>query len=324
MKIAVVSAVYNEEKHIARLIESLLGQTRVPDEVVFVDDGSTDHTTQVIEQYLKQYSLIRLIRNINQGPAASRNLAWKNTTADIVIFTDGDCVPDRDWLENLKKRFFSEEVVAVGGAYRTLNTERILARFVGWEFSWRYRNVENEIDAHGAYNLAIRRSVLQEMKGFNEHYKAPSGEDWDLTYRISQKYKMLFAKDAVVAHAHPESFWWYMKNQARRGFDRIKLYNDHPEKRSGDIYTGRIVKYQVLAAGLLPIVFLLSRIPGFSVITLGLFIFLFLSCLNSFPYILKRDPAAAVYGVLVQFCRCFAWAVGAVHGVLRYGFKLGE
>lgn len=324
MSLAVVSAVYNEQKHIARLMDSLLGQTREPDEIVFVDDGSTDQTAQVIEDYSKKYPLIRLIRNTNQGPAASRNLAWKNAVSDLIVLTDGDCVPNRDWLENLEKRFQSDEVAAVGGAYRTLNDDKILARFVGWEFSWRYRNVQGEIDAHGAYNLAIRRRVLEEMNGFNEHYKAPSGEDWDLTYRISRKYKMLFAPDAVVAHAHPESFGWYMKNQVRRGFDRIKLYNDHPEKRSGDVYTSRVVKYQVLAAGLSPLTLLFSGISGFRWISLGLLMFLLFSCFYSFPYIFKRDPAAAVYGILVQFCRCFAWAVGAVKGVLRYGVHLGS
>ncbi|MEI7750764.1 MAG: glycosyltransferase [Candidatus Omnitrophota bacterium] len=335
MKIVVVSAVYNEEKYIGRMIESLMAQTRMPDEVVLVDDGSKDGTAQVIEQYAKRYPVIRLIRNSNQGPAASRNSGWRAARADVAIFTDGDCVPDRDWIEKLMKGFVSDDVAvpttvnqgkkqvgAVAGTYRTLNKENVLARFVGDEIAWRYRNVRGEVDAHGAYNLAIRKGVLEEMRGFDESYKAPSGEDWDLTFRISRKYKILFAPEAIVAHAHPEAFWPYMRNQAQRGFDRIKLYKDHPQKRNGDVYSGKIAKYQVLAAGLLLLTLSFLPFRCFRVIPILLSLFLFGSCWNSFGFIFKRDPAAAFYGIGIQFARCFAWAWGALKGVLRFGFKL--
>ncbi len=322
MRIAVVSAVYNEEKHIARLIESLLAQSRMPEEIVFVDDGSKDGTAGVIESYAKQHPLIRLIRNTNQGPAASRNIAWRAAQADVVIFTDGDCVPDKDWIEKLLISFTSDDIAGVAGTYRTFNEENVLARFAGHEIAWRYRNVRGVVDAHGAYNLAIRKKILEAMGGFEESYKAPSGEDWDLTYRISRRYKILFAPEAIVAHEHPEAFWPYMKNQARRGFDRIKLYNDHPDKRNGDVYTGGLAKYQVLASGLLPLSLLLLPVRGLCVIPALLFFFLFVSCLNNFGFIFKRDPAAAVYGIPVQFARCFAWGWGAMQGVLRFGFKV--
>lgn len=349
MRIAVVCAVYNEEKYIGRLIESLLVQTRMPEEVVFVDDGSKDGTAAVIESYTKHYPMIRLLRNSNQGPAASRNMAWRAAQADRVIFTDGDCVPDKDWIGKLLFCFTSENIAAVpipikrseaeigavpttvnrkkkqvgavAGTYSTLNKNKILARFVGHEIAWRYRHVHGVVDAHGAYNLAIRKKILEEMGGFEESYKAPSGEDWDLTYRISRRYKILFTPDAIVAHAHPESFWPYMKNQARRGFDRIKLYKDHPDKRGGDIYTGRLAKYQVLCAGLLPLSLFLWPVRGFRVIPGLFFLFLFLSCWNSFGFIFKRDPAAACYGIFVQFVRCFAWAWGGIQGFLRFYLK---
>lgn len=324
MKVAVVSAVYNEEKYIGRLIESLLAQTRMPDEIVFVDDGSKDGTAAVIESYAKKDPRVRLLRNSNQGPAASRNIAWRAAQADIEIFTDGDCVPRKDWIEKLTVCFTSEDIAAVAGTYSTFNTDKILARFVGHEIAWRYRNVSGAVDAHGAYNLAIRKKVLEEMGGFEESYKAPSGEDWDLTYRISRRYKILFTPEAVVAHAHPEAFWPYMKNQARRGFDRIKLYKDHPGKRSGDTYTGGLAKYQVLAAGLFPISLFFWAVRGLRIIPVILVLFLFLSCWNNFGFIFRRDPAAACYGILVQFARCFAWAFGAARGVLRFHLKVGR
>ena len=324
MKVAVVSAVYNEEQHIGRMIESLLVQTQMPEAIVLVDDGSKDGTAEIIERYGKHHPILRLLRNSNQGPAASRNVAWRAAQADIVIFTDGDCVPEADWIEQLLKHFTSEKIAAVAGTYRTLNALHLLARFVGHEIAWRYREAPVEVDVHGAYNLAVRKNVLEEMNGFDESYKVPSGEDWDLTYRISRRYKILFAPAAIVAHAHPEAFWPYMKNQVRRGFDRIKLYNDHPEKRGGDAYTGRIAKYQVLAAGLLPPALFFLPFRGLCAIPAVLFLFLLGSCWQSFGFIFRRDPAAAFYGMGVQFARCFAWAWGALKGVLRFGLKSGK
>ncbi len=321
MRVAVVSAVYNEKQFVGRMIESVLSQSRLPDEVVLVDDGSTDATPSIVQSYAERFPIVRLIQNSNQGPAASRNVAWRAAKADVVIFTDGDCVPERDWIEKLVKRFGPPEVAAVAGTYRTLNTQNKLARFVGHEIAWRYRDVPAQVDAHGAYNLAIRKDVLEELGGFDESYKAPSGEDWDLTYRISRKYKILFAPDAIVAHAHPESFWPYMKNQVRRGFDRIKLYNDHPEKMKGDAYTGRLAKYQVLAAACFPLTLWMFFCKGWCFVPAALFLFLVGSGWSVFRFIYQRDPSAARYGVGVQFARNFAWALGAVKGLLRFGIR---
>ncbi len=321
MRVAVVSAVYNEKQFVGRMIESVLSQKRLPDEIVLVDDGSTDSTPLIVQSYAERFPIVRLIQNSNQGPAASRNVAWRAANAEVVIFTDGDCVPEHDWIEKLVNRFGPLEVAAVAGTYRTLNAQNRLARFVGYEIAWRYRDVPAQVDAHGAYNLAVRKDVLEELHGFDESYKAPSGEDWDLTYRISRKYKILFAPDAVVAHAHPESFWPYMKNQVRRGFDRIKLYNDHPEKMKGDAYTGRLVKYQVLAAACFPLTLWMLFCRGWFFIPASLFLFLVGSGGSVFRFIYQRDPSAAFYGVGVQFARNFAWTLGAVKGVLRFGIR---
>ena len=64
-------------------------------------------------------------------------------------------------------------------------------------------------------------------------YPVPSGEDWDLTYRISENHRIVFVPEAIVGHYHPDKFIPYMKNQERRGFDRVKIYKDFPGKKEG-------------------------------------------------------------------------------------------
>jgi len=322
MRVAVICAVCNEEKNLPRLIAALKRQTRKPDEIFFVDDGSADGTLHLLRVYADQDPSIRIETQANRGPAAARNLAWRLTQAEICVFTDGDCVPDNDWLETVIRGFDSPKVGAVAGTYRTLNTTSILARFIGLEIAWRYRHVRGEVDVHGSYNLAVRRHVLEEVGGYNEIYRVPSGEDWDLTYKISRFYKIIFIPEAVVGHSHPEKLLPYLKLQVRRGFDRIKLYNDHPDKRDYDTYTGPWVKYQVLAACATMVSLPLTVfVPHFFSKWLFLMLYLLATSFIPFGYFFARDPSAALYSIPVQMMRYFAWASGAMLGLVKFGWS---
>lgn len=322
MRIAVVASAYNEAKVIEGFVEAIFSQTKMPDEVVVVDDGSKDKTSEILERLAKKHPRLKVIKQKNAGPAAARNKAWKNADAEICVFTDADCVPEKNWIEKLLKPFSDLSVGATAGTYKTINEENLLARFVGLEIAWKYRNVRGEIDAHGTYNLAVRKSVLEEVGGLDESYPMPSGEDWDMTYKISRKHKIMFVPETIVGHYHPEDFWWYMKNQVRRGFDRIKLYNDNPENAGSDVYTGKSVKYQVWMAGI-SIPSLILFYPFFKnsfLVPALIFSFLVFSSFSIFLYILKRDIKAAVVSVPIILARNYAWFLGMIQGMKEFGF----
>jgi len=318
-KIAVNIAVYNEESTIGGLIENLLVQTLKTDEIVIVDDGSTDKTAKIIKQYAKCNNQIKYYYQKNAGPAAARNIAWKNSNADICVFTDGDCKPNKDWLEKLIAPFENLDIAAAGGTYRTLNENNLLAKFIGLEIESKYRNVKGCIDAHGSYNLAIKKNVLQEFNGFDERYKFPSGEDWDLTYKISNKYKIIFVPLAIVGHYHPENLKKYLLNQFWRAFDRVKLYRNHPTKTNGDVYTPWYIKFQIASSAIFILMLPLNFFIRFDFIYF-LIIFMILirfSCAN-FNYYLKIDKRVALYSIFVQFFRGIFWAAGLLYGVCSF------
>ena len=316
MKIAVTISLYNEERNIAQLLQCLLQQTRLPDEIVMVDDGSSDRTADIIREFSVQNNCIKYIYQKNAGIAVARNKAWRSADADVCVFTDGDCVPEKTWIEYLLRPFDDQQVGAVAGTYKTMNTESLLARFIGQEISWKYRNVTGEINAHGTYNLAVRRVVLEEFGGFNEAFNV-SGEDWDLTCRISKQYKIIFVPQAIVGHYHTEEVWGYLKNQMQRGRDRVKIYQEHPEIMSSDSYTPRFIKYQVLAAGLLlPSLLFLYPFFNFSfLIPAVIALFLLGTYCLPFPYYLTRDPTVAFYSIPIQFARSFSWFAGLLRGL---------
>lgn len=89
--ISMVIPCYNKEKYIADCINSILKQTQVPDEIIIVDDCSTDGSKSIIDQYAKKNSRIKPVyQTVNQGVSAARNLGIKIATSEYITMVDAD------------------------------------------------------------------------------------------------------------------------------------------------------------------------------------------------------------------------------------------
>ena len=111
MKITLYIPCYNAEDFIGEVLKAVFNQTVPADEVIVVDDGSTDNTSGIASGYP-----IRLIRHSqNRGLAASRNSAIKNSKAEFVASLDADCLPSPGWLQHLMQRVDAPGVGGVGG-----------------------------------------------------------------------------------------------------------------------------------------------------------------------------------------------------------------
>ncbi len=96
-RVSVIIPTYNRAHTIARAIDSLLTQTRPPDEIIVVDDGSNDNTLEVLERYVGKISLIVSPRN--EGQPAARNRALDAATGDFIAFLDSDDTLPIDSIE---------------------------------------------------------------------------------------------------------------------------------------------------------------------------------------------------------------------------------
>ena len=104
--VSLVLTLLNESEHIHKLMESILQQTRIPDEVVVVDGGSNDDTVAVLERYAAKLPLRILSEpgaNISQG----RNVAIAHATHDVIAVTDAGVRLEETWLEKLIEPFES-------------------------------------------------------------------------------------------------------------------------------------------------------------------------------------------------------------------------
>lgn len=90
VKVSVIIPVYNAEKYLVQCLDSVLGQTLKEMEMILVDDGSTDHSLQILKQYEKKDTRIRVITQENQGPAAARNAGLAHAAGEYLAFLDAD------------------------------------------------------------------------------------------------------------------------------------------------------------------------------------------------------------------------------------------
>lgn len=332
MKIAVTIGIYNEEKNIRTLIKRLLRQTRRPDEIIVVDDGSQDQTRTIIEKYAKKYPFIKYYFQQNKGPAAARNRAWKNSSCDICIVTDGDCVPKKDWLERLTKPLLNgknKKIGACAGFYKTLNKKNILARFVDLEYRYIYRKKMKYVNVHGTYSLAVRKNILEKFQGFDENYQKPSGEDFDLCLKIAKNYKIRLLKKAIVGHRQPEKIFKYLRTQVRRAYDRMRIFRDH--KIYKDSYMDTFIKYEIIASGLL-LPSLIFFHPYFRqsnnnlilnylfLIPIFFLLIVIFSVIRKLPFFIKKgDLKVALFSIPIIFLRNIAWFIGLIAGLIKFG-----
>ena len=223
MKISVIVPVYNVEKTLSRLLDSLSNQSCKDFEVIVVDDCSQDHTCQVAESY--DCTLIPLSRN--RGPATCRNIGAKEARGDILLFTDSDCRVEYNWIERTEERFLQNNVDAVMGKVVLLPSnffgDSISALgfpaggAIGFDKIWKV-DPKGFTDSLSTCNCAIKKNAFEEIGGFDESFPFPGGEDTLLAYDLRKfNYKIKYCPDIVVYHAARDSFRDFVKWQFRRG-----------------------------------------------------------------------------------------------------------
>ena len=315
MDVSIVIPAFNAEKTIDRTIEACLGQDfNGSREVIVIDDGSADNTGKIAQRYP-----VRYIYQENSGPASTRNQGWKASKGRFVCFTDSDCIPQRNWVEKLLRNYQGDEKVgAVGGSYLIANPSSLLATCIQEEITLRHLAMPREVRFLGSYNLSVRNSVLEETGGFDEGYRKASGEDNALSYKILKHgYKILFDREALVAHYHRESLGKYLRDQYTHGFWRARLYKEHPNMARGDDYTRwkdvLEVPMSLLTMSIIP---LLLWAPGAGKIVVSLLLLNYLLQLGLAFRISCRTgrPACMLFSV-VTLLRGFARTLGFTKGL---------
>ncbi|MDR1049165.1 MAG: glycosyltransferase, partial [Synergistaceae bacterium] len=100
-KLSVVIPVYNTEKYLSKCLEHIIHQTYTNLEVIVIDDGSSDNSASIADEYEKRDQRIKVIRQPNSGPSAARNRGLEAATGDYVHFMDSDDFVELDYYEKM-------------------------------------------------------------------------------------------------------------------------------------------------------------------------------------------------------------------------------
>ena len=250
LRASVIIPTRNGGARIPGLLAALqLQQASRPWEIIVVEDGS--HT---VAAPLRATPEVRVLRQAHRGPGAARNLGAGVAAGEFLVFVDDDCLPQPDWLEEMLSPFADERVVAVKGAYTTVQ-DGLVPLFVQAEYEEKYGRLARKpyINFVDGYSAAFRRSVFVATGGFDESFPLASVEDREFSLRLSRgRGLMVFNPRAVVSHRHVASFAGYAAKKFKYGRWGVRILRDMPAEFIGDDHTPPSQRWQVLLMGALP------------------------------------------------------------------------
>jgi lipopolysaccharide/colanic/teichoic acid biosynthesis glycosyltransferase/glycosyltransferase involved in cell wall biosynthesis len=318
--VSVVVPAYNAAGTIDLCLDALADQTfpREDYEIIVVDDGSTDDTRARVGAHAG----VQLVTQDHAGPAAARNLGAQRAMGDILLFTDADCAPARDWIERMCAAFDDKGTVGVKGAYVTRQQE-IVARFAQLEYEAKYDRMAQHrfIDFIDTYAAGYRRDVFLANGGFDPIFPHASVEDQEFSFRLArQGLKMVFIQDALVYHlSHPGSVLTYWRRKFRIGYWKVLVTRRYPDKSWHDSHTPQSLKVQILLIGL-QIFFLLSALL-WQPMMWGFVVAMLLCLLTMVPFLIEavgKDPPVAIVAPGLLLLRALALGAGFAAGLAAH------
>jgi cellulose synthase/poly-beta-1,6-N-acetylglucosamine synthase-like glycosyltransferase len=220
IKISILIPCHNEEQSIAACIESCLNQTRTPDEIIVVNDGSTDKTAEILASFGNSIRVVAIPRATGNKSHA-QELGLKYVRGDVFIATDADTVLDSRLVEYIEEDFMTNsKLTAVGGYVRSLKHNWLTACRA---FEYAVGQNLHKLAQHYLDFLFVIPGAAGAFKT-KDFFKYISfdhdtlTEDLDFTYRLhKQDLKILYDRRVVVFTQDPQTLHSYV-NQMRRWF----------------------------------------------------------------------------------------------------------
>jgi glycosyltransferase involved in cell wall biosynthesis len=213
---AVVCA-YNEERRIGECLESLANLDYPGLQVVVCDDGSTDRTLE-----LARSTSFEVLALPHGGLSAARNAGLSVATGDIVAYLDADAACHPEWPYRLALAFEDPSVVAAGGPNLPFPDAGLVERAVSLSPGGPVEVLVTDDRAEHVpgCNLAVRRTALEEIGGFDPAYTA-AGDDVDVCWRLLDgSGHIAFSPAALVFHHRRDTVRGYLRQQ--RGYGRAE------------------------------------------------------------------------------------------------------
>ena len=226
-RVSVIVCSYNGGNTTESCLRSMK-KIRYPDfEVVFVDDGSTDNTQEI----LKRFPWVRNIRQKNMGLSYARNVGMQHATGEIIVYTDSDCEADEDWLYYLVMPMVRGGHIGAGGPNLIPDEGSWVADCVGLSPGGPTHVMINDREAEHVpgCNMGYWRWAAMDINGFDTQFRK-AGDDVDFIWRLQHRgHSIGFAPAAQVWHYRRNTVKAYLKQQRGYGEAEALLKYKHPD-----------------------------------------------------------------------------------------------
>ena len=226
-KVSVIICSYNGASTIESCLTSMR-RIRYPDyEVIFIDDGSTDRTQEILSQFPEVIN----IRQKNMGLSFARNVGMNTASGEIIIYTDSDCEADEDWLYYIALALVRSSHAGMGGPNLIPDEGSWIADCVGLSPGGpTHVMVDDRTAEHvPGCNMAFYTWAAKQANGFDSQFRK-AGDDVDFIWRLQHLgYSIGFSPAAQVWHYRRNTIKAYLKQQRGYGEAEALLKFKHPD-----------------------------------------------------------------------------------------------
>lgn len=223
MKIEIIIPTKDRHEDLQKAIKSIVQQTLKPSKIVIVDAGEKPKNYSPIEKQCLEKGIFLKVIQSKPGLTFQRNLAIKQIENDLIIFFDDDVELDEDYLESIATVFEADKNIKIGGAtgkiLNGISKPGFFARLLRKTFLLSlpskgeilpsgcvnmidYTKEDTfEINWLSGCNMAYRKEVFERFL-FDENLKIYASEDFDFSFRVNKKYKLVYIPSAKLLHNH--------------------------------------------------------------------------------------------------------------------------
>jgi len=225
--VSIILPTFNDEKTVRNALESLIKLSYEPKEILVVDDGSTDKTPTIIEEY-SSLGMVKAIQIIHHGRSYARNHGFENAHGSLVFFAESDAIYDPNYLTRTVGHFTDPKVGGVLPMGNILNPKSIVEKCMDVEM--RIRNAKAQANRLRPISAWVYRAdVFRQVGGFDERLEV--AEDQDLAIRVrGLGYDIIHEPSINWWHPSPRSVFGIIRRSARHGRMRIPFCLKYPRR----------------------------------------------------------------------------------------------
>jgi len=223
----------NEAKNLENFFQSVVHQSYLPFEIILVNDGSTDDSVVMVQNWMAKIPIpVQLLHQEQKGKKLAISKGVEKAEGDVIVCSDADCVFDPEFLLNLVQSFSQEGVVWVSGRVKFFSDggfwkEVLASENEGLQAITAASIRANQPTMANGAAMAFRKSTFFEVGGYRGLEHLASGDDELLLHRMWGMGELVYAENAVV-YTHSVSTWAEFWKQRKRW---VSKSGDYENKR---------------------------------------------------------------------------------------------